>query len=323
MKRIAVIEGGYSSEKEVSIKSAKTVFNNLDRTKYKPTMVIVDENEWAAYDDQGRYKIDKHDFSFTKNSKKISFDFAFIVIHGTPGEDGTLQGYFDLIGLKYSTPSQLATTLTFNKFYCNKFLHNFDIPVADSILIQKGESYNIREICNQLKLPCFVKPTDGGSSFGITKVVDETEFDDAISLAFKHGTQVIIESFIEGRELSNGVYLGKDGIKVLPITEIISYNDFFDYEAKYNGESDEITPANISKDTRQAIEKLTYKIFNLLGMSGIARADYILTNENEPCLIEINTVPGMSDASIIPQMIEAGKFNMMEVLGDIVETNLC
>lgn len=323
MKRIAVIEGGYSSEKEVSIKSAKTVFNNLDRTKYKPTMVIVDENEWAAYDDKGRYKIDKHDFSFTKNNKKISFDFAFIVIHGTPGEDGTLQGYFDLIGLKYSTPSQLATTLTFNKFYCNKFLHNFDIPVADSILIQKGESYNIKEICNQLKLPCFVKPTDGGSSFGITKVVDETDFDDAISLAFKHGTQVIIESFIEGRELSNGVYLGKDGIKVLPITEIISYNDFFDYEAKYNGESDEITPANISKDTRQSIEKLTYKIFNLLGMSGIARADYILTKENQPCLIEINTVPGMSDASIIPQMIEAGKFNMMEVLEDIVETNLC
>ena len=323
MKRIAVIEGGYSSEKAVSIKSAKTVFNNLDRKIYKPIMVLIDDNEWTAYDDQGRYKIDKHDFSFIKNSEKIIFDFAFIVIHGTPGEDGTLQGYFDLIGLKYSTPSQLATTLTFNKFYCNKFLQNFDIPVADSILIQKGESYNIKEICNQLKLPCFVKPTDGGSSFGITKVVDETEFDDAISLAFKHGTQVIIESFIEGRELSNGVYLGKDGIKVLPITEIISYNDFFDYEAKYNGESDEITPANISQDTRQAIEKLTYKIFNLLGMSGIARADFILTKEDNPCLIEINTVPGMSDASIIPQMIEAGKFNMMEVLGDIVETNLC
>ena len=323
MKRIAVIEGGYSSEKAVSIKSAKTVFNNLDREIYKPIMVLIDENEWTAYDDQGRYKIDKHDFSFIKNAEKIIFDFAFIVIHGTPGEDGTLQGYFDLIGLKYSTPSQLATSLTFNKYYCNMFLKNFDIPVANSILIQENTKYNAKQICIELGLPCFIKPTDGGSSFGITKVFEIDEFNNAVTLAFKHGSQVIVEEFIQGRELSNGVYLGKDGVKVLPITEIISYNDFFDYEAKYNGESDEITPANISIETKQLIEKLTYSIFNLLGMSGIARADYILTKENKPCLIEINTVPGMSDASIIPQMVEAEGIKLIDVLSGVVERNLC
>ena len=310
MKKVAVIEGGYSSEKAVSIKSAQTVFENLDRSKFDPTRVLIDENEWTAYDDAGRYPIDKNDFSFSKNNQKVQFEYAFIVIHGTPGEDGKLQGYFDMIGLPYNTSSAAITSLTFQKFHCNRYLSTFGINVAEAVLIKKGDEINQQEILNQVGLPCFVKPTEAGSSFGVSKVKEANQLLDAINHAFEHGEEVIIEAFIEGRELTNGVYRNEEGIQTLPITEIISENEFFDYEAKYKGQSNEVTPANISNDLEKKIKNLTYKIYDILGMKGIARMDYIVNDSGIPFLIEINSIPGMSKESIVPQMVNYCNFDL-------------
>ena len=322
MKKVAVIEGGYSNEKVVSIKSAKTVFDNLDHTKYHPTRVVIDENEWTAYDNDGRYPIDKNDFSFIKNSTKHSFDYAFIVIHGTPGEDGKLQGYFDMLGIPYNTPNAAITALTFQKFHCNQFLKNFGVNVAEAVLIKKGDVINEDTIIKNVGLPCFVKPTDGGSSFGITKVMAKNELTNAVKHAFEHGSQVIVEAFIEGREVTNGVYKNQEGIKVLPITEIITENDFFDYGAKYHGESNEVTPADLPEEMTEKIKSLTHHIYDVLGLNGIARVDYILNNENIPYLIEVNTVPGQSAESIIPQMAAIEGIGMEELFGEVIYSSL-
>ena len=319
MKKVAVIEGGYSSEKSVSIKSAKTIFDNLDRTKFLPTKVLIDENEWTAYDDDGRYSIDKNDFSFTKNGTKHNFEYAFIVIHGTPGEDGKLQGYFDMIGIPYNTSSAAITSLTFQKFHCNQFLRNFGVNVAEAVLIKSGDKIDEDEILKKVDLPCFVKPTDGGSSFGITKVKAKKELNNAIILAFEHGSEVVVEANIEGREITNGVYRDNKGIKVLPITEIISDNEFFDYEAKYHGESNEVTPADLDKEMTIKINALTHHIYNILGMKGIARMDYIINKDGIPFLIEINSVPGMSKESIVPQMVKVAGIYLEEMIGDLLE----
>jgi D-alanine-D-alanine ligase len=322
MLKVAVIEGGYSNEKAVSIKSAHTVFENLDREKYVPTKVLIDEKEWTAYDNEGRYPIDKNDFSFTKNNTKNTFDVAFIVIHGSPGEDGKLQGYFDLIGIPYTTPSQMITALTFEKFHCNQFLKNFGLNVAEAVLIKKNDTISSNSIIDKVGLPCFVKPTDGGSSFGISKVTAGKELESAIELAFKHGSQVIIEEFIEGRELTNGVFRSKNEIKVLPVTEIITENEFFDYAAKYNGESIEVTPADIDSALTKKIKTLTKRIYDILNLKGIARIDYIVTSKGSLYIIEINTVPGQSAESIIPQMAEVEGIGLKEFFGEVVQSIL-
>lgn len=313
MKKIAVIEGGYSSEKAVSVKSAQTIFDNLDRTKFEPIKVLIDENEWTAYDDLGRYPINKNDFSFTKNGVKFNFDYAYIVIHGTPGEDGKLQGYFDMIGIPYNTSSAAITSLTFQKFHCNQFLKNFGFNVAEAVLIKFGDQPNIDQIIEKVALPCFVKPTDGGSSFGVTKVKAKNNLQLAIKTAFEHGSEVIVEAFLKGRELTNGVYRDSEGIKVLPVTEIISENEFFDYDAKYNGKSDEVTPADISNELTKKIKNLTRSIYSTLGMKGIARVDYIVDDNNTAFVIEINSVPGMSKESIVPQMMEVEGIGFIEL----------
>ena len=318
MKKVAIIEGGYSSEKSVSIKSAKTVFDNLDRTKFDPTRVLIDENEWTAYDDDGRYSIDKNDFSFIKNGIKYNFEYAFIVIHGTPGEDGKLQGYFDMIGIPYNTSSAAITSLTFQKFHCNQFLKNFEVNVAEAVLIKPDDEIKEEEILKKVGLPCFVKPTDGGSSFGVTKVKAEEELNNAIKSAFKHGSEVIVEANIEGREVTNGVYRDNEGIKVLPITEIISENEFFDYEAKYKGQSNEVTPANLDNKMTSKIKGLTHHIYNILGMKGIVRMDYIINKDGIPFLIEINSVPGMSKESIVPQMLKHENITILKVFSSII-----
>ena len=317
MKKIAVIEGGYSSEKAVSVKSAQTVFDNLDRTKFEPIKVLIDENEWTAYDDLSRYPIDKNDFSFTKNGVKFNFDYAYIVIHGTPGEDGKLQGYFDMIGIPYNTSSAAITSLTFQKFHCNQFLKNFGVNVAEAVLIKAGDQPNIDQIIEKVALPCFVKPTDGGSSFGVTKVKAKEDLQPAIKTAFEHGSEVIVEAFLNGRELTNGVYRDSEGVKILPVTEIISENEFFDYDAKYNGKSDEVTPANISDELTTKIKNLTQSIYSTLGMKGIARIDYIVDSNEIPFVIEINSVPGMSKESIVPQMIKVEKINLKKTISNI------
>ena len=310
MKKVAVIEGGFSKEKAISIKSAKTVFENLDRTKFLPVRVLIDEKEWTAYDEEGRYTIDKNDFSFIKKGQKVTFDYAFIAIHGTPGEDGKLQGYLDMVGVPYNTSSAAITALTFQKFHCNQFLKNFGINVPEGTLIKPEDVIKKKQIIEKVKLPCFVKPTDGGSSFGVTKVKKDNELLPAIKEAFENGSEVIVEQNIEGREVTCGVYRDSEGIKALPITEIISENEYFDYDAKYNGKSKEITPAELSEEITNKIKALTKKIYGILGMKGIVRMDYIINNGGTPFLIEINSVPGMSKESIIPQMAKVDNIEL-------------
>ena len=310
MKKVAVIEGGYSKEKAISIKSAQTVFENLDRTKFAPTRLIIDEKEWTAYDDDGRYTIDKNDFSFTKNGQKETFEYAFIVIHGTPGEDGKLQGYLDMVGVPYNTSSAAITALTFQKFHCNQFLKTHGINVPEAVLIKPEDKLNEKQIIEKVKLPCFVKPTDGGSSFGITKVKTDDELFPAIKKAFETGTEVIVEENIEGREVTCGVYMDNGKKKALPITEIISENEYFDYDAKYNRKSKEITPADLDEEITNKIKVLTKDIYGILGMRGIVRMDYILIKNEAPFLIEINSVPGMSKESIIPQMAKVDNIEL-------------
>ncbi len=314
MKKVAVIEGGYSSENVISIKSAQTVFDNLDRTRFTPTRVLIDENEWTAYDKDGRYPIDKNDFSFTKNNQKVQFEYAFILIHGNPGEDGKLQGYFDMVGVSYNSSPAAIMALTFQKFHCNQFLRNFGINVPEAELIKAGDNPKAKYILEKVGLTCFVKPTDSGSSFGVTKVKTEEDLYPAIKSAFKHGSEVIVEESIEGRELTCGVFRDKEGIKTISITEIISENEFFDYDAKYNGKSKEVTPADLDKQMAKSIKELTTKIYDILGMRGIVRMDYIVKKDNIPYLIEINSIPGMSKESIIPQMIKASGARIKEVL---------
>ena len=314
MKKVAVIEGGYSKEKAISIKSAKTVFDNLDRTKFDPTRVLIDDKEWTAYDEEGRYSIDKNNFSYTKNGLKYNFEYAFIVIHGTPGEDGKLQGYLDMVGVPYNTSSAAIMALTFQKFHCNQFLKNFGVNVAEAVLIKKGDQPNVDEIIEKVGLPCFVKPTDGGSSYGVTKVKAKIDLNKAIEFAFKYGNEVIVEANVQGREVTCGVYRNSEVIKALPITEIISENEYFDYDAKYNGKSNEITPAELDYEITNKIKSLTYHIYTTLGMKGIARMDYIINNDEIPFLIEINSVPGMSKESIVPQMASAINIKISSLL---------
>ena len=318
MKKIAVIEGGYSLEKAVSLKSSNTIFENLERSKFIPTKVLIDKKEWVAYDNDGKYFIDKNDFSYTKNGVKHNFDFAFIIIHGSPGEDGKLQGYFEMIGIPHSTSSSYVTSLTFQKFHCNQFLKIFGVNVAEAFLLRLEDKIDETDILNKIGLPCFVKPTNAGSSFGITKVKSLKELPPAIRYAFSYGNEVVIEANIPGREVTNGIYRNEEGLKTLPITEIISENEYFDYEAKYNGKSKEITPAEINKELAKKVQSLTAFIYKTLAMNGLARMDYIINKNNIPFLIEINSVPGMSKESIIPQMIKEDNKLIKDVLSDII-----
>ena len=318
MKKIAVVEGGYSLEKAVSFKSSNTIFDNLDRAKFIPTKVLIDKKDWAAHDNEGKYVIDKNDFSFTKNGIKHNFDFAFIIIHGSPGEDGKLQGYFEMIGIPHNTSSSAITSLTFQKFHCNQFLKNFGVNVAEAFLIRLDDKIDETEILKKTGLPCFVKPTNAGSSYGITKVKTLEELTPAIKYAFSQGEEVVIEANIEGREFTNGIYRNKEGIKVLSITEIISENEYFDYDAKYNGKSKEVTPAEISKELTKNVQFLTSFIYETLGMNGLARMDYIIDEDNIPFLIETNSVPGMTKESIIPQMIKEDNKLIKDVLSNII-----
>lgn len=319
MKRIAIIEGGISKEEIISRKSAKTILDNIDKTKYIPVKVSIDSCGWFAHIDNNKYSINKSDFSYVHKETKVTFDFAFIMIHGTPGEDGKLQGFLDLLNIPYNTPSQLISSLTFNKFFCNKLLKSFGINVANSKLIRKHEPYKKEEIIKELGLPCFVKPSEGGSSFGITKVEDIKQLDKAIERGLLHSSQVIIESFLEGREVTNGIFFSKKGYKTLAITEVITNNTFFDFDAKYKGESKEITPAPISEKLTNKVKNTTKKVAEILNIKGVSRIDYIIVEET-PYLIEVNTIPGMSQNSLIPQMLTLENIKLSEFISEIIET---
>jgi D-alanine-D-alanine ligase len=318
-KNIAIVWGGYSSEKVVSEKSAEGICSFIDKDKYNEFKVKIDRDSWEAEYNNCFLPIDKNDFSFIADGEKITFDFAYNTIHGTPGEDGLLQGYFDMLGIPYSNCGVLASALTFNKYTCNNFLKSFGIKVAESILLRKEDEVDSDRIISELKLPMFVKPNVGGSSFATTKVKDSGKLVDAIMEAFQEAPEVIIESFLKGTEVTCGCFETEYGLTVLPLTEVVTKNEFFDYGAKYLGQVEEITPARISEELTLEIQSQTKRIYKLTGAKGIIRADYIITG-NTPVLLEVNTTPGMTATSFIPQQVNAAGLKMEDVITDIIET---
>ena len=335
MKRqIAIIAGGDSSEYEVSLRSAAGIESFLsDQEQYATTIVLLRGQDWKAKVDENEWvAIDKNDFSYTLNGEKRTFDFAYITIHGTPGENGVLQGYLDMIGLPYSCCGVLAAAITFNKYTCNHYLKGFGVRVAESILLRKSDTqYPISNIPNLVGLPCFIKTNVGGSSFGVTKVKTVEEVKPAIDKAFAEGNEVICEAFMQGIEITCGAYKTRDKAVAFPITEVVTSNEFFDYDAKYNGQVDEITPARIPDEVRDEVQALTLKIYDILGCKGIIRVDYILTEAKgdeakgkrfEINLLEVNTTPGMTATSFIPQQVRAAGLNIGEVLSEIIEDTL-
>lgn len=322
MKRnIAVIAGGNSSEREVSLRSANTVLEHLDKEIYNPYLVEIKGKTMCAVLDGNQYPIDLNDFSFSKDGEKIVFNYAYIIIHGTPGENGILEGYLKLLEIPHSTCGVLASSLTFNKFMLNQFLKSFGIRIADSIMLRKGDVITAADVVKKIGLPCFIKPSDGGSSFGTTKVKEPEQIEQAIAAAFKESDEIMIESFMQGIEVTNGYYKTKKREVFLPVTEVVPKRDFFDYEAKYNGAVEEITPARIPDELRDRIQKLTAAIYNIVGCSGIIRNDYIITSGNKINLLEINTIPGMTETSFIPQQIRAAGMTVKDVLTEIIENS--
>lgn len=306
MKNIAIVCGGNSGEYEISIGSGKMVSENFDRNRYTGYLIEIRNTDWFYTDEaQVRHQIDKTDFSLNLNGQKVLFDGIFNAIHGTPGEDGKLQGYFDMIGLPYTSCNVATSALTFNKFYCNRYVNSFGIKTAPGLSFGRGEKINYQEIIEKLKLPLFVKPAESGSSVGITKVNLEDELDEAISYAFSESDRILIEENIKGREIACGVINRGTELIIFPLTEILSKNDFFDYEAKYTkGMAEEITPAEIGIEAEQDIKTISAFLFRQMDCKGFVRFDYILTND-ELYFLEVNTIPGITQASIMPKMAEA------------------
>ena len=312
---VAIITGGNVAERGISLKSGATVFKHLDDAKYNKYLVELRGKDFIELESE--QIVDKNDFSITIDNQKLTFDLAFLMLHGHPAEDGCLQGYFEIIGLPYTGCDHFVSALTFNKQACKDFLRHFDIPMAGSVLIQKGMEVDLPAI-EALGLPIFVKPNKNGSSYGVTKVNALSELDEAIERSFQFDTEVIIEQYLEGTEYSNGV-VRKDGeIVVLPVTEIISETEFFDYEAKYENKSQEITPANLSESLKTDCQTLSYKLYDVLGCSGMSRFDYILVN-GLFYFLEANTIPGMSEQSIIPQQAKAHGWSLSTFLDAIVD----
>lgn len=324
-KTIAIVAGGDSSEHVVSLKSAKGIWSFMDHSKYDTYIITIKGTDWKMvqydgeeYDMTKTWPVDRNDFSVMKDGQKITFDFAYIIIHGTPGENGILQGYFDLIRMPYSCCGVLAAAMTCSKYTCNKYLSTLGIPVAKSILLRKGESVTTEEAVAQLGLPMFVKPNEGGSSFATFKIKEADELQPAIAEAFGEATEeVIIESFMQGTEITCGCYTSRDGLRALPITEVVPKVEFFDYDAKYNGAVEEITPARLSPEMTAKVQETTKKIYRYIGAKGIIRVDYIIIDD-VPHLLEVNTTPGMTATSFIPQEVRAAGIDISEVMDDVI-----
>ena len=321
-KNIAIVAGGNSSEYTISINSAKELRLVLNPEKYNVYTVLIQESKWTVIENNREFSINKNDFSFKLNDGIIHFDCILMAIHGTPGEDGKLQSYFDLVGIPYTSCSANISALTFNKFACKAFLKEFGTNTAKSLLLRKNEPFDIRDIQDKLNFPCFVKPNNSGSSFGISKVNDGEGLRTAIFNAFIEDDEVIIEEFVDGTEISCGLVKVKGKTHIFPLTEIISKNEFFDYEAKYTGgKAEEITPARIPGDISQRCKELSSSIYTNLGCRGIVRIDYIISG-NTPYFLEINTVPGMTAESIVPkQIISYGK-EIGAILDLVIEDTL-
>ncbi len=321
-KNIALIAGGYSGEYVISIQTAETIEKNLDDTRYNVYKIIVTRDEWYHEAEGKHILIDKNDFSLTIAGEKITFDCVFIGIHGSPGEDGRIQGYLDMLRIPYTTCNSIVSALTFNKSYCNKVVKSFNVVnIANSVHLIKGEPYSMGAILDQLKLPVFVKPNESGSSLGVSKVKSVEELLPAIEKAFKEDDQVLIEDFIEGRELTIGVYKANGYLNALPATEIVSKNEFFDYEAKYTpGVTNEITPARIDNNLKEQLETKAINIYRHLNCRGIVRMDFILQRTtNKLFFLEVNTMPGQSENSIVPQQVRASGRSLKDFYGEILE----
>jgi D-alanine-D-alanine ligase len=291
----------------------------INHEAYQVWIVVIQAGNWyVRLDEKHASPIDRNNFSFILDGRKIRFDFAWITIHGTPGEDGRLQGYFDLIGLPYSCCGVLAASVTFNKFICNQLLKGFGVKVAESILLRQGQIISDEQVIQTIGLPCFIKCNVGGSSFGVTKVKIAEEIQPAIVAAFAEGPEVILEAFMSGTEVTCGCYKTGMGSHLLPVTEVVPKNEFFDYDAKYKGQVQEITPARIPDETRDRIQSITSLIYDIIGCKGIIRVDYIITEEGIK-LLEVNTTPGMTNTSFIPQQVAAAGMDMGEVMAEIIE----
>ena len=319
MRTIAVAAGGDSSEFEISVKSAKEVGKALS-SRYVVYIIMIRGANWYWEDHKGRYhNIDKNDFTLSVDDTKIRFDAVFIAIHGTPGENGLLQGYFDMMGIPYTSCKAFCSALTFNKQATKLFLKEYNIQMADGILIRKGETTDPGSIMRKAGLPCFVKPNESGSSFGVTKVKKRGELMPAIETAFRESNEVMIEAFMKGREVACGVVKTKNKKLVLPVTEIISKNEFFDYKAKYTpGRSDEVTPAAMPEIVTEEIQRLSSLIYDLLGCKGIVRVDFIVVGD-KPWFLEINSVPGMTAESLVPKQAEAAGILPEDLYSMVVE----
>lgn len=331
MKRtIAIVCGGDSSEHDVSLRSARGLYSFFDKERYDIYIVDIKAHDWhVELADGTTARIDRNDFSFVENGRKVCFDYAYITIHGTPGENGLLQGYFELIGMPYSTSGVLVEALTFDKFVLNQYLRGYGVLVADSLLIRKGyeEMVSDDEVEQRIGMPCFVKPAADGSSFGVSKVKNKDQLAPAIRKAIMESPEVMVEQFIEGTEISIGCYKTREKTVVLPATEVVTANEFFDYDAKYNGQVKEITPARLSEDTARRVSEITSHIYDILGCNGIIRIDYIISRQKDAdgqekeriFMLEVNTTPGMTATSFIPQQVRAAGLEMKDVLTDIVE----
>jgi len=320
-KNIAIVMGGFSSEVNISLKSGAVVYKKLNREKYNPFQIHILKEKWVVIVDEIEYPIDKNDFSVTLGGTKITFDCVFNAIHGAPGENGELLAYFQLLGIKHTSAPFYQMALTFNKRDCLSVVKHYGIPTANSVYLNKGDFVNTDTIIAKVGLPCFIKPNNAGSSFGISKAYSAEEIILGIEKAYKEDSEILIESFLDGREVSVGVIQYKGEIKVLPITEITTENDFFDYEAKYEGKSDEITPAQLPEDVAQRIRTVAKKVYTVLNMSGFSRSEYILVN-GEPHFLEMNTVPGLTGESLLPQQANEANIDLSDLFDNAIESVL-
>lgn len=323
MKRlkIALLAGGNSSEREIALNSAHQISEALDTAKYDVKVIDVNHRSWAYTAPDGkRYELDKNDFSLTVEGERTEFEYALIIIHGTPGEDGKLQGYLDMMGVPYSSCSQVSSTITFDKISTKRAVKERGINVAKEVFLRKGEPFLAEDIVAELGLPLFVKPNASGSSFGVTRVTEASQIEEAVALAFTESEEVLIEECIMGREFGCGLLITKQKALVLPITEIVSKNAFFDYEAKYTaGMSDEITPAPISEEWSDMLAHEAVEAYKACRCRGIVRIDFIVTEDGKPYLIEVNAIPGMSSGSIVPKQARAAGISLGELFDLVIE----
>ena len=324
-KTIAIVCGGDSSEHDVSLRSAQGLYSFFDKERYNVYIVDVRGLDWhAELPDGTTAPIDLNDFSFRNDGKKVIFDYAYITIHGTPGENGIMQGYFELVHIPYSTSGVLVEAMTFDKFVLNQYLRSYGVSVADSLLIRRGyeDMVSDDEVEERIGMPCFVKPATDGSSFGVSKVKNKDQLAPAIRKAMMESDQVMVETFLEGTEITSGMYKTAEKTVIFPITEVVTFNEFFDYDAKYNGQVREITPARIPEETAERVRKITNHIYDILHCNGIIRVDYIISKEGKIFMLEVNTTPGMTPTSFIPQQVKAAGLTMTDVLTDIVENQI-